>query len=388
MTDTPNIILCPTCGTRLSEDATRCLVCGADLTKPEKSDQMAKAMPESRIPQITLSLPVALLLFVLFLTVGSILTFLAGRAGASNGDSNALAPATDTLTPTVTPTGTLTPTSLPPTATDTPLPTPTPLTYEVQANDTCLGIAAFFEVSVQSIVTENNLSAACVLSVGTTLKIPHPTSTATSLPTITANPATMTVEACERVEYKVQSGDTLGKIATNYNVSGEAIKEWNGLASEVVFEGDILTIPLCKQPPTPGASPTPTPPPPYPAPNLLLPADGTAFTLSDNSISLQWAAVGTLGTNEGYQIKIEDITNTKVLPLVEVVVDTKFTVPTSYRPKDESVHIFRWTVSTTRQTGTDKEGQPIYIPAGEESEPRYFSWSGSAGSAEEPTAAP
>ena len=80
MPDTPTINLCPTCGTRLSEDATRCLVCGADLAKPQKSDQSVKAMQASSMPQITLSLPVAILLFALFLVIGAVLVFVALRA--------------------------------------------------------------------------------------------------------------------------------------------------------------------------------------------------------------------------------------------------------------------------------------------------------------------
>ncbi|MFZ6027961.1 MAG: LysM peptidoglycan-binding domain-containing protein [Chloroflexota bacterium] len=387
MPDTPTINLCPTCGTRLSEDATRCLVCGADLAKPQKSDQSVKAMQASSMPQITLSLPVAILLFALFLAIGAILVFVALRAKGGEGSNpgDLLVPATETVTPSLTPTVSRTPTVAPPTPTDTPAPTLTPQTYVVKDGDSCLGIAALFSVSVPSIVTANELSASCVIYPGKELKIPHPTATITPPPSVTPNEATQTRIACISTDYKVQSGDTLGTIATNYNVSPEAIKRWNGLASDVVFEGTTLTIPLCEQPPTPGASPTPTLPPPYPAPNLLLPADGTAFTLNDNSINLQWAAVGTLGTNEGYLIKVEDITNSKVIPLEEFVTDTKFSLPSSFRPKDGVVHIFRWTVTTARQAGNDKEGRPIYVSAGDASVPRHFSWTGSDAAAATPT---
>ena len=378
MSEKPEINLCPTCGTRLSEGAVRCLVCGADLTKTENSKNGSDefAISGSRIPQVTLSLPVAILLFAMFLAIGAVLVYVAGRS-----KPEVLIQPTETSTPTVTPTSTLTPTLAPPTPTDTPQPTPTPLTHKVQANDTCLEIAALYKISVQSIVTMNNLSASCVLSIGQELLIPQPTPTVTSLPSITPNPATQTSEACEKVSYKVQAGDTLGKISTNYNVSPEAIKSWNGLSSDVVFEGTTIEIPLCQQPATPGASPTPTAPPPYAAPSLLLPANGAGFTQSDNSISLQWASVGTLGQNEGYQIKVEDITDTKVEALIDIVSDTKFSIPSSYRPKDNVAHIFRWTVMTVRQTGSDKEGRPIYSSAGAVSEPRYFSWSSSGAAA-------
>jgi LysM repeat protein len=387
MPDTPNINLCPTCGTRLSEDATRCLVCGADLAKPQKSDESVRAMQASRVPQITLSLPVAILLFAVFLVIGAVLVYVAvsirGQQPVTQ-EGEILVPVTATPTPSNTPTVTITPTSPPPTATNTPLPTPTPLTYIVQANDTCLGLAAFFSISVQSIVTENNLSTSCVLSVGTELKIPYPTPTATPLPSATPNPATQTAIACGLMDYKVQDNDTLGKIAANYNVSQEAIKQWNGLAGDVVFAGRTIVIPLCEQPATPGPTPTATLPPPYSAPNPLLPADGAPFTISDDTINLQWASVGTLGVNEGYLIKVEDITNSKVAPVVEFVTDTKFSVPSSYRPKDSVAHIFRWTVATARQSGTDKDGKPIYASAGNLSEPRYFTWTGGGGTGATP----
>src|SRR5512145_1505042 len=183
MPETPTINLCPTCGTRLSEDATRCLVCGADLAKPQKSDQSVKAMQASSMPQITLSLPIALLLFTLFLVIGAVLVFVAVRIKerGSNDPGALLAPSTSTITPSITPTITLTPTPPPPTSTDTPLPTLTPQTYVVQANDTCGGIAALFEINVQSIVTANNLSTACEIFPGKELLLPHPTATITPL---------------------------------------------------------------------------------------------------------------------------------------------------------------------------------------------------------------
>ena len=52
--------LCPTCGTLVSEDATRCLVCGTDFADSEKSTKSDKSVQGSRMPQVTLSLPVVL----------------------------------------------------------------------------------------------------------------------------------------------------------------------------------------------------------------------------------------------------------------------------------------------------------------------------------------
>src|SRR3970040_1381363 len=139
----------------------------------------------------------------------------------------------------------------------------------------------------------------------------------------------------------VQPNDTLFAIASAYNVSMEAIQNYNGLASDVVYEGMPLIIPLCERLPTAGPTPTPTNPPPYAAPNLLLPADGAIFTAANDSITLQWAAVGTLRQNEAYAVTVEDITEGKGRKLLEYVSDTKLIVPASFRPTDSIPHILK-----------------------------------------------
>jgi hypothetical protein len=63
---------------------------------------------------------------------------------------------------------------------------------------------------------------------------------------------------------------------------------------------------------------------------------------------------------------------------VDYVTDTKFIVPTSFRPNDTVAHIMRWWVIPVRQTGTDDQGQPIYTPAGAASDKRDFTWVGVA----------
>jgi len=208
------------------------------------------------MPEITLSLPVALVLLALFLGIGAVLVFFALQETGRVVDPTA----TPTVTLTVTPTTTSTPAT--PTTTATPEPTPTALTYIVQGGDNCSTIAFTFGVSIQSIVLLNNLPADCsALVVGQSLLIPQPTPTATSLPTSTLSPAEATEQACEKVSYVVQENDTLSSIANSYNVPMSVIQKYNGLSSETVFTGMPLTIPLCEQFPTPGPSPTPTLPP-------------------------------------------------------------------------------------------------------------------------------
>ena len=367
--------VCPTCGTRLSENATRCLVCGRTFPENEASSSpksTAKKVQGAKLPELTLSLPIAIGLVIIVLAIGAGLVFAVLQGTGRVVEPTVTPTETATATMTLTPTATLTPTQVP---TFTPLP---PIEYQVQSGDYCSSIAAFFNVSVQSIVVLNDLSADCTsLSVGQTLLIPQPTPTASPQPTSTLSGVEATDAACEKYDYTVGENDTLSGIARNFNVDMEAIKEWNGLTSDIVYQGQPLVIPLCERNPTPGPTPTPTLPPPYPAPNLLLPADGESFNVGNETITLQWASVGTLRQNEAYAVNIQDVSGGTNLTQVEYVTDTKFIVPNTFQPPDATPHIIRWWVVAVRQAGTDADGEPIWENFGTASMQRVFSWAGS-----------
>ena len=373
--NTPNTKVCPTCGTRLAENATRCLVCGTELSLTVEMKK-PRDIQANRMPEITLSLPAALGLLALFLVVGAALVFAVLRVSGGDLSTKPAQPsATVTLTLTVTQTATEQ-------ATNTPAPTPTtqpPIDYKVVEGDTCSSIALTFGISVRSLIILNNLPAACTLSAGQKLKVPYPTPTPALLPTSTLDPVSAAIANCDTATYVVQDGDSLSSIAANYGVPMEEIKIFNGLASNSVFTGSTLTIPLCKRAATPGPSPTATIPPPYPAPNLLLPADGASFSLLNETVALQWASIGTLRDSEAYMVTIEDVTDGQGRRLVDYVTDTKYIIPSSFRPKDGLSHIFRWWVSTARQMGgVDDQGQPIWTSAGAQSLQRVFNWQGTA----------
>lgn len=335
-------------------------------------------MQASRMPEITLSLPAALGALFLILMIGAAVVYFGLTMGV--GGQQLITP-TVAGSPTATATITLTPT-------DTPLPTliPTetllpPVEYKVRSGDTCGGIAITFGVSVQSIVVLNGLPASCIIAPDQLLKIPYPTATPAPPPTEIPNEATQTSQACAKDLYIVRENDTLSSISFNYNVPQDAIKAENGLASDNVLIGSTLRIPLCKRFATPGPTPTATLPPPYPAPNLLLPASGASFTLANDVVTLQWASIGTLLDNEAYQVTVEDQTAANLgqtIRITQYVTDTKFIVPTSFRPNDNLPHVIVWWVTTVRQNGVDEQGQPVYVSAGATSEKRSFAWTGVA----------
>lgn len=326
------------------------------------------------MPQVTLSLPAAIGSLLVVIAVAAGLTFFLVPKDPETFSTS------ETSTPTETPTPSLSPTPTLP-ATDTPTPTlQPPFEYTVSANDgSCSQIAFNFNVSVQSIIITNNLPSSCPISVGQVLKIPYPTPTVPPPATNTPLPAEATRISCETVQITVQENDTLSSIAANYAVSMDAIKEFNGLTTDNVFLGQTILIPLCERAPDPNKpTPTATLPPPYPAPNLLLPADGAAFTLANDVVTLQWASVGVLRDGEAYQVVVEDVTANQTRRVTDYVTDTKYIVPTSFRPKDNVAHVMRWWVVPVLQSGVDEQGQPIWIASGATSEKRVFTWVGVA----------
>jgi LysM repeat protein len=361
-------MLCPTCGSRLPAGARKCEVCGTEFRSGKTSKRRSSSA------HISLSLPVALAIVAVFTTLAVGLTYIATQGLGVGSPATAEATVTNTLTetPTAEPTVTQTPISSP-----TPLPT---VEYIVDVNDTLGAIAVRYDVSIQSILQLNpGINSQSILSVGQRIYLPQPTPTPSPEPTSTLPPEEATIAACDTVLYTVEANDTLGSIAANYNVRAQAIQDFNGLTSDTVFLGQVLIIPLCERNPTPGPSPTPTKPPPYPAPNLLLPQDGAAFSLADDTVTLQWAAVGELRDNESYRVTVEDITEgSGIRRIVDYVKDTKYIVPSSLRPNESTPHIMRWWVQVVRQTGITVEGEVRYEPGGSASSRRDFVWSGSA----------
>ena len=370
--------ICPTCGTRMNESATRCLVCGRTFSNdpmPSGKNTAVSANENERIEKprlhsVSISIPIFIGLILLLIGIGAAVAFVLLQQTGRVVEPTPLPSATLSPTPTNPPTDTPTPTMV---MSPTPL---APIEYTVKEGDLCASIAAVFDVSVASIVLQNNLSADCYLSPGQRLLIPQPTITPTPQPTGTLTSQQATLEACGSYDHLVTNSDTLFGIALNYGVTTDIIRQYNGLTGDIVIAGTTIKIPLCERV-TPGPTSTPTTPPPYAAPNLLLPADGTSYNVSGETITLQWAGVGSLLANEAYEVVIEDVTEGQGRKLIQYVTDTKFIVPMDFRPSsDTSPHVIRWYVTAVRQSISSDGSPTSYEPAGARSDSRTFIWTG------------
>ncbi len=360
---------CPTCGSKISESATRCSVCGRYLT-PSAKPETQKTVKSPKLPMLTLNLPLAIGFFVILVAIGAAVTFLLLRS-----TGNVVLP-TPTVTATATSTITPTPTETP---TETPAPTATPLppvTVTVGEGQYCSYFAAVYHVSIPSIIELNKLDANCSVFVGKTILIPQPTYTPTPAPTKTLSADQATQAACGLEYYTVKAGDTLDGIANAYAISKDGLRSWNGMTSDTLYAGSMIIIPRCESLPTAGPTPTPTTPPPYPAVNLLLPVDGAPYSGANDAVTLQWASVGTLRQNEFYKVTVEDVTAGGGRKIEAFVTDTSYIITVNFRPLETIPHVMRWYVEPVRQTGSDPQGNPVYTSAGAVSQPRIFTWSG------------
>lgn len=335
------------------------------------------AQPSSTAPAqgrrgVTLSLPIAVAVILIFLLMGTVLVL--GATGIISFGSPPTP--TVTLTPTVPPTLTLAPT-----ATETTAPSPTPLPpveYTVTSGDTCISIAFNANIGLQALLEVNGLSQACPLIVGQKLTVPQPTYTPTPLPTNTLEAVALTETARPRTTYTVVANDTLFSIAAFYNVDPAALAAENGIPPPdyPITVGLVLTIPLDRPPPTVGPSPTATALPPYPAPILLSPPEGAAISPIEQTVTLQWNAVDILQEGEVYLVSIEDVTCNCARRKLDTTTATRYIVNVDMKPEEAAPHVFKWSVVTARQTGTNDKGDPIYEPAGATSDMRTFTWTG------------
>jgi LysM repeat protein len=186
--------------------------------------------------------------------------------------------ATDTPTPTITFTPSLTP--LPsdtPTITSTPTETATltpsaPFQYTVQEGDSLFSIAQKYglgENGIKLILVLNPYATpasrggqtigidphSSTVIPGQIIWVPNP-----GMPLPTATPIPVNIPRGSKIEYTVESGDTLAVIASKFNSTEDAISKENNLQDpNAIFVGQLLVIPVNLVTPTATRPPTSTP---------------------------------------------------------------------------------------------------------------------------------
>jgi len=105
-------------------------------------------------------------------------------------------------------------------------------TYEVQRGDTLSRIARQLGVTTEELVAVNNIADPNTIFIGQILVVPG------SGTTFRASGSSHQV-----VQYTVQPGDSLYRLANIYGVSVAAIQQANSLSGAMIFIGQVLTIP-------------------------------------------------------------------------------------------------------------------------------------------------
>lgn len=167
--------------------------------------------------------------------------------------------ATSTMppTPVLSPTPSIEPTDTPePTGTVAPTPSG-PFEYEVQEFDSCWDIADKYDVDLQTLLAINNFEGGtCPIIPGQKIKVPAPGQT---LPTPSPVPSDLT--SGTRIDYVVQTGDSIASIASQFNSTVEdilALNEDNLDDPNNIPVGAVLVVRVNLVTPTPTFAPTST----------------------------------------------------------------------------------------------------------------------------------
>lgn len=315
------------------------------------------------------------------------------------------------------PTLTATATALP---SDTPAPTATetPCMRTVQQGDTLISIIAscgYRETDVMDQVMElNNITNPALIQLGTTLIIPWPTPTIA--PNITPSPVStgeesgsLSAVAAEDgatfdpflaptptlqpgvAWYEVQPNDNIISIAVQFNADVEILSQLNPEITfsqcdfgefsggpnciVIVYEGQRIRVPAPTPVPTLSATPsgsetpTPTATATFNAPSLVSPGNLAHFQ-RDQLVTLRWLGSGTLGENETYRVRVENLTDQSVY--TSNTPEISFIVLDDWQGQEDRRYQYSWSVSVIN---LDRPDEPIFT-----TDTRTFTWQGRGGS--------
>ncbi len=330
-----------------------------ETTPPEKV--AAETPPGSPPPrQIWANRFRHFLLGVAAICIAAIAYLVQSQSVSSPIDQVTVSTLTPTATPTNSPTPTPTATPRPPTETPTPGPTLTPLPpfkHRVQEGDTWLGLAIWYDVSLDSVLTLNGRLEDDYIKTDEEILIPWPTYTptpaATQLPTLEVIEE-FGPELCR--DHTIATGETLISIAVKYDVSVQLIQSVNNITDpDLVKEGQRLCIPLVTPGPAPsptfGPTPTPAEKPPHPAPSLLYPPAGVEVPTGSREVALQWTVVGFLDPDETYMVEIRNLSRPDNRARRGFVRTTTWLVPEAASPAAGAIETLAGRVGVVRGQG-------------------------------------
>jgi LysM repeat protein len=274
-----------------------------------------------------------------------------------------------TVTNTPRPTRTPTPTTAltPPSS---PAPSATPIFHEIQSGETLIYIASYYGTTVDELMEANELddTSARRLLPGQQLLIPSTGPVGGPVPNAAAPPP--------QVIHEVSLGESLISIAVDYDTTVEAILDANALDSpDLIYEGQLLFVPLMppSATPTPTLTPTPssTPGPPYPAAHLLTPGDGAVFQGEDAAVLLSWSSVAILREDQAYLVELD--TPVQITPVTYTTQGTSWRLPAELRPTGRR-RAMTWRVTVVQRINSASAELPEWGPVGLPSQTRHFVW--------------
>lgn len=115
------------------------------------------------------------------------------------------------------------------------------VTHIIKQGETVSSIAKQYKVSNEDIFRINNLNDKTILHIGQKLVIPTGKSAIINNNTAKA-PATVKPVAPNKNQYLIVPGDNLSRIAKQYHVTEQQLREWNNLKNNNIRAGDYLNI--------------------------------------------------------------------------------------------------------------------------------------------------
>ncbi|MFC7064225.1 C40 family peptidase [Halobacillus seohaensis] len=104
--------------------------------------------------------------------------------------------------------------------------------HKVKSGDSLWGISKKYNTSVSELKSWNNLDST-IIRVGQSLVVNKDGYSSSS---------SSKSSSSETSTYKIKSGDSLSKIASEHNVSVSNLMDWNNLNSSLIYAGETLTI--------------------------------------------------------------------------------------------------------------------------------------------------